>query len=101
MAFPYVIVFAALSLLVTLRCRRAAAASKGGWPCLRILRGSQELAPQDDVTYFLTAISFAAWPNIFLRASSSNGSFTNLPTASPACTCGRARTWAYQRLTFG
>ena len=38
---------------------------------------------------------------MFLRASSSNGSFTNLPIASPACTCGRARTSAYQRLMFG
>ena len=37
------------------------------------------------------ANSFAFCPNIFLRASSSNGSFTNLPIARPACTCGRAR----------
>src|ERR1700690_955981 len=46
-------------------------------------------------------ISFALSPNIFLRASSSNGSLTNLPIASPACTCGRARTSAYQRLMLG
>src|SRR5450432_4053389 len=45
--------------------------------------------------------SFAACPNIFFRASSSNGAFTNFPIASPACTCGRARTSAYQRLTLG
>src|SRR6266403_624732 len=49
--------------------------------------------------HFFPASSLAFWPNMFLRASSSNGSFTNLPIASPACTCGRARTCAYQRLT--
>src|ERR1700686_1679978 len=51
--------------------------------------------------YFLSAPSLARWPNMFLRASSSKGSLTNLPIASPACTCGRARTSAYQRLMFG
>src|SRR5882724_921842 len=51
--------------------------------------------------HFFPTTSFARWPNMFLRASSSNGSLTNLPIASPACTCGRARTSAYQRLTFG
>src|SRR5882672_4177682 len=60
-------------------------------------------APRNDAdgVYFLPAISLAAWPNMFLRASSSNGALTNLPIASPACTCGRARTSAYQRLRFG
>ena len=53
----------------------------------------------EHVTYF-PAISLARGPNIFRRASSSNGSLTNLPIASPACTCGRARTSVYQRLTF-
>jgi hypothetical protein len=51
--------------------------------------------------HFRPAISFAFCPNMFFRASSSNGSFTNFPIASPACTCGRARTAAYQRLMFG
>ena len=40
-------------------------------------------------------------PNITLRVSSLNGSFTNFPIASPACSFGRARTVAYQRFTFG
>src|SRR6266436_1973877 len=53
-----------------------------------------------DEAYFLPAISFAFCPNIFLRASSSKGSFSNLPIARPACTWGRARTSAYQRLAF-
>src|ERR1700686_2171271 len=59
-------------------------------------------APRNDGVYhFFPASSFALCPNMFLRASSSNGSFTNFPTASPACTCGRARTCAYQRLMLG
>ena len=51
--------------------------------------------------YILLAISFAACPNIFFRDSSSNGCFTNFQIANPACTCGRTRTVAYQRLMFG
>src|ERR1700733_12099799 len=51
--------------------------------------------------YFLPASSFAACPNMFFRASSSHRFFSNLPIASPACTFGRARTSAYQRLMFG
>src|SRR5262249_28295767 len=45
--------------------------------------------------------SLAICPNITRRVSSLKGSLTNLPIAKPACTCGRARTSAYQRLTFG
>ncbi len=45
--------------------------------------------------------SCAVLPNMFLRCSSVNGVLSNLPTARPFCTFGRARTAAYQRLTCG
>src|SRR5260221_8671158 len=62
----------------------------------------RRFAPRNDgCCHFFPTISFAFCPNMFLRASSSKGSLTNLPIASPACTCGRARTSAYQRLMFG
>ena len=41
-----------------------------------------------------SASSLALWPNMFFLASSSSGSCSNLPTASPACTWGRPRTLA-------
>src|ERR1700682_2353518 len=48
--------------------------------------GSRFARPGITRRYFFPDSSFAACPNIFLRASSSKGAFSNLPTASPACT---------------
>jgi hypothetical protein len=74
----------AFSLVIGLRF--AVMLIEGDYPDFRH-SGMRLLAQaRNDGSHFCPAISFAACPNIFLRASSSNGSFTNLPIASPACT---------------
>jgi hypothetical protein len=71
---------------------RTRAAKNDSASAYRFYRNAKKLqarrfAPRNDgFCHFCFAISFAACPNMFLRASSSNGSFANFPIASPACT---------------